>query len=161
MPEAMTSKPGPTLDQRRANHAWEAIQRILKEYPVRIVNENGKQKKVPHEQAKRYGGQAKKLPTRIMAAGLGQALAFLQAKDYAPDLLVAISDWVLIKRPKPDDKTGPPLAKEEANLKKSLIEGIVKGDSNFLRRATDEVLAYLVWLNRFAEAEGLTEGEEG
>ena len=42
-----------------------------------------------------------------------------------------------------------------------LLERIVKGNSDFLRRATDEVLAYLVWLKRFAEAEGLTdEGED-
>jgi CRISPR-associated protein Cmr5 len=40
------------------------------------------------------------------------------------------------------------------------LERIVQGNSDFLRRATDEVLAYLLWLNRFAEAEGLTEGEE-
>jgi CRISPR-associated protein Cmr5 len=148
MPEATTSKAGPTLDQRRANHAWEAIQRILKEYPVRIVNENGKQKQVPHEQAKRYGGQAKKLPTRIMAAGLGQALAFLQAKAYAPGLLAELTEWM---------QQRIPLKQEEPA---DLLERIIKGDSDFLRRATVEVLAYLLWLNRFAEAEGLTEGEE-
>ena len=39
-------------------------------------------------------------------------------------------------------------------------EAIIHGDSDFLRRATDEALAYLAWLNRFAEAEGLTEAAE-
>ncbi len=147
MPEATTSKAGRTLDQRRANHAWGMIQGVLKQYPPRLVKENGKEKRVPHEQAKRYGGQAKKLPTRIMAAGLGQALAFLKAKDYAPGLLAELSAWIGNRiPPKQDERT-------------ELLERIVKGDSDFLRRATDEALAYLVWLNRFAEAEGLTDDE--
>ena len=51
-----------TLEQRRANHAWEAIRQILQDYPP------------PSIKGKKYGGQAKKLPTRIMAAGLGQVL---------------------------------------------------------------------------------------
>ena len=55
---------------------------------------------MPHakQDPKKFGGQAKKLPIRIMAAGLGQALAFLKAKDYAPGLLAELADWVLIKR---------------------------------------------------------------
>ncbi len=129
---------GPTLDQRRAKHAWEAVKRA-------------KQKIGPHanQDPKKFGGQAKKLPTRIMAASLGQALAFLKAKDYAPGLLFELADWVLIKR---GNRTGAP---------RDLLEQIVNGDSNFLRRATDETLAYLQWLNRFAEAEGLTEDQTG
>jgi CRISPR-associated protein Cmr5 len=138
MPETMMSKASPTLDQRRASHAWDAVQRA-------------KQKQEHHQKQdpKKFGGQAKKLPTRIMAAGLGQALAFLKAKDYAPGLLAELTEWMKQRIP---PKQGEP---------SDLLERIVKGDSNFLRRATDEVLAYLVWLNRFAEAEGLTEGEEG
>lgn len=148
--------PRPTLDQRRANHAWAAIQKVLELYPPKILEG----KKVPHEQAKKYGGQAKKLPTRIMAAGLGQALAFLVAKDYAPDLLVALSDWVLEKRGKFDDKSGPPTAQLKPAYKDALLQSIVKGNASSLRWATDEVLAYLQWLNRFAEAEGLTKEED-
>ena len=41
----------------------------------------------------------------------------------------------------------------------ALLLAIIYGNSDFLRRATDEVLAYLLWLNRFAEAENLTENE--
>jgi CRISPR-associated protein Cmr5 len=137
MPEATTSKPGPTLDQRRASHAWDVVQRA-------------KQKQALHrnQDPKKFGGQAKKIPTRIMAAGLGQALAFLKAKDYAPGLLAELTEWIGMRIP---SRPGEP---------KELLERIIKGDSDFLRRATDEVLAYLLWLNRFAEAEGLTEGEE-
>jgi CRISPR-associated protein Cmr5 len=127
----------PTLDQRRANDAWEVVQRA-------------KQKQGEHQgQApKKFGGQAKKLPTRIMAAGLGQALAFLSAKKYAPGLLAELSRWMIRRVP---PKQGEPT---------DLLERIVKGDSDFLRRATDESLAYMAWLNRFAEAEGLTDGED-
>lgn len=126
-----------TLEQRRAGHAWDVIQRA-------------KQKQGHHQgqDPKKFGGQAKRLPTRIIAAGLGQALAFLKAKRYAPGLLAELTDWI--------EARIPPLQDEPRDL----LERIVKGDSDFLRRATDEVLAYLVWLNRFAEAEELTEGEE-
>ncbi len=138
----------PTLDQRRARHAWNTIQEILKKYPHQPVNG----KKVPHEKAKKFGGQARKLPTRIIASGLGQALAFLKAKDYAPDLLVELGDWVLDKRANPNSTSPKPKDHE-------LLERLVRGNSDFLRRATDEVLAYLLWLTRFSEAEKLTEGE--
>jgi CRISPR-associated protein Cmr5 len=137
MAEATASKPGPTLDQRRAAHAWDVVQRAK-------LKLGHHQKQEP----KKFGGQAKKLPTRIIAAGLGQALAFLKAKDYAPGLLSELTDWMATRIP---PKQGQP---------RDLLERIVKGDSDFLRRATEELLAYFVWLNRFAEAEGLTD-EEG
>jgi CRISPR-associated protein Cmr5 len=131
----------PSLEQRRARHAWNAVAAVKGRYRGKDV-----------EKAKRFGGQARKLPTRIIASGLGQALAFLKAKDYAPDLLVALGDWVLNQRDKPDGKKPPPGDAE-------LLRAVIEGNSDFLRRATDEVLAYLLWLNRFAEAEKLTEDE--
>jgi len=119
-----TTNSRPTLDQRRANHAWKAIQAA---------------KKLPKDKGKEYGGHAKKLPTRIMAAGLGQALAFILAKAGNPasgdqkahlkQLHDDLTDWVIKQRP---------LSANEPN---SLMNSIVKGDSDFLRRATDEVLA--------------------
>jgi CRISPR-associated protein Cmr5 len=126
-----------TPEQRRANHAWDAVQQILAK---------------PPDQAKRIGGQAKKLPTRILASGLGQALAFLRAKNHAPEVLICLGDWILDKRANPDSKKPAP-------DDRALVEAIVKGSSDFLRRATDEALAYLQWLNRFTEAEGLLEGD--
>jgi CRISPR-associated protein Cmr5 len=135
-----TQNPAAALDQRRANHAWNAVQDVLKKC------------KGDKEKAKKFGGQARKLPMRIIASGLGQALAFLKAKDYAPDLLIALGDWVLDKRSAPDSKAAPP-------RDDTLLLAVIQGHSDFLRRATDEVLAYLLWLNRFAEAEKITEGE--
>lgn len=124
-----------TLDQRRAKHAWDAIQRAK-------GGKNGK----------KYGGQAKKLPTRIMTAGLGQALAFLKAKGYAPELLQDVGHWVLEMRGNEGSKAARP--PDDA-----LITKIISSDSDFLRRVTQETLAYMQWLNRFAEAEGLTDEE--
>jgi CRISPR-associated protein Cmr5 len=126
----------PTLDQKRAQHAWQAVQRL------------------DRADGKEYAGEAKKLPMRIMAAGLGQALAFLaaKAKDKKPSLRQLLDDltaWVIRERPlsgaHPD----------------SLLGSVIFGNSDFFRRATDETLAYLQWLNRFAEAKGLTDEEGG
>ncbi|MBC7350996.1 MAG: type III-B CRISPR module-associated protein Cmr5 [Thermogutta sp.] len=120
-----------TLDQRRAEHAWQAVQAAKNNKDVDF---------------EKFHGQAKKLPVRIIASGLGQALAFLKAKNYAPKLLVALGDWVLDKRVNPDSKKPEP-------DDMALLKAVVEGDAEFLRWATDEVLAYLQWLVRFADAE--------
>jgi CRISPR-associated protein Cmr5 len=122
-----------TLGQRRANHAWKAIEQVLK---------------LKDGARKEYGTHAKKLPLRIRTAGLGPALAFLLAKaadkkDHLKRLHGDLTDWAIKGRGLP------------AKHKDNLLQSIVDGDSDFLRRATDEALAYLEWLNRFAEAEGL------
>jgi len=119
---------GKTLDQQRASHAWKTVSQAKNQMYEKFV------------------GQAKKLPVRVMASGLGQAMAFLKAKNDAPGLVAALSDWVASRLP---PRPGEP---------RDLLDRIIHGNSDFLRRATDEVLAYLQWLNRFAEAEGLTEG---
>jgi CRISPR-associated protein Cmr5 len=137
-----------TLDQRRAQHAWQAVREILRKYPP-VERQN---KTVPHPKAKDYGSQAKKLPVRIVGSGLGQALAFVRAKNRTPELLQQLGDWVLDKRMHPDSNN-------EIPSDRALLEVIINGTADTLRRATDEVLAYLQWLNRFAEAEGLTEGD--
>lgn len=124
----------PSLDQQRARHAWDAVQRAKAQSGFHATHS-----------PKKFGGQAKKLPVRIIASGLGQALAFLRAKDYAPGLLAEIDDWMEQR------------IRLQSGEPKSLLERIVRGDSDFVRRATDEVLGYLQWLNRFAEAEGLTQ----
>lgn len=134
----------PTPDQLRAKHAWEVVELIQDKFPRSNTTENGKAIQRPHPQAKKFGGAAKKLPVRIMASGLGQALAFLKAKDQAPDLLEALGDWVLEKR-----------------TQTALLEAVIHGTTESLRQQTGEVLSYLQWLNRFCEAEGLTDDVEG
>jgi CRISPR-associated protein Cmr5 len=116
-----------TLDQRRAAHAWSLIEQVR--------GEDDKAKK-------EFKVQVKKLPARIQAAGLGQALAFLEAKGYAPLLRDALAKWIkeygLVPSARGDER---------------LLHRVVHGDSHFLRFATAECLAYLQWVVRFAEAE--------
>lgn len=126
-----------TIDQRRANHAWTTVE------SARGLD-GGEQKK--------FGIQVKKLPARVVTSGLGQALAFLKAKGYAPLLLSRLGDWVLDKRQNPNSRN--PVPADDA-----LLTRVIQGDSDFMRRATDEVLAYMLWVGRFAEAAGL-KGEE-
>ena len=130
-----------TLDQRRAAHAWSAVQTVIASH----VGKCG-----PDEVAKKFAGHARQMPVRVMTAGLGQTLAFIAAKKEAPMLLSALDDWVLVKRDRLDSDAA-------ASEPKTLLERIIAGDAAFLRRATEEAQAYLLWLNRFVEAEGLTD----
>ena len=113
----------PTLDQRRASHAWQAVQQVMEQAV---------------QQRKDYKREAKKLPVRIRTAGLGQALAFVRSKKKADNLLAQLDDWVLRHRGLHSQET-------------TVLTAIVEGDSSYLRICTEEVLAYLQWLNRFAE----------
>ena len=132
MSDTMTDSQA-TLDQRRANHALERIKAVLR---------------LDGDARDDYAREAKKLPVRVMASGLGQALAFIGAKAAKRHSLKQLhgdlTDWVI----------GGRLA-SHAKDPNSLLESVIQGDADFLHWATDETLAYLVWLNRFAEANGL------
>jgi CRISPR type III-B/RAMP module-associated protein Cmr5 len=116
-----------TLDQKRAKHAWELVT---------------KAKALPGDKRKELGVELKKMPTRIIASGLGQSLAYLEAKKKAPSIVEGLSDWIAVMRP-------------PSGGGKSLKLRIINGDSDFLRWATAESLAYLQWFVRLAEAEGI------
>jgi CRISPR-associated protein Cmr5 len=117
-----------TTDQKRAAHAWKVVQQA---------------KQLPEKERKVFGTQARKLPTRILASGLGPALAFLEAKKYAPGLVEGLAEWIHLQKPaRSADET-------------RLVVRIIHGDADLLRYATTECLAYLQWLVRFAEAEDL------
>lgn len=147
------SESKPTPDQLRAKHAWAVVKAAQRLYPHPEPKTPGA-KREPHEDAKRFGGAARKLPVRIMASGLGQALAFLAAKGVKREaylrLLEFIGDWVL-NRPV-DGAPSRQLPADDAQLY-DLIE---RGTADKMREQTVETLAYLQWLNRFCEAEGLT-----
>ncbi len=126
-----------TLDQRRAQHAWKAVERADQLQP---------------KDAKDFAREAKRLPIRIKTAGLGQALAFLKAKsdkdgaDYRSQLLKELGDWLLKER----GLAPRPKGSDDRN---AVIQAIICGDATLLRRATEEALFYLQWLTRFSEAE--------
>lgn len=152
MSNAITTRP--TSDQRRAAHAWKKIESVLAKYPHSTEND----KRVAHRDAKQYGLLVKDLPTRILASGLGQALAFRWAKgkDDKPTQAVLrhLGDWVL-------DKRGNPASTKPEPEPQALLHKLIADDTDamFLRRATEEAITYLQWLKRFAEAEGLTDGD--
>lgn len=133
-----TAAAAQTLDQKRAAHAWQSVEEA---------------KKLAESDQADFRGHAKKLPMRIRAAGLGQALSFVNAKLADKDkaglklLLLTLNGWVLTERGLRGsaDPTQP----------KALIEEICTRDAAYLKRATLEVMAYLQWLNRFTEAAAL------
>ena len=131
-----------TLDQRRAAHAWAAVQQVVRK-----------------DWKKKYGGQAKKMPIRILGAGLGQAAAFVLAKSddnkkvFGQELLQDLGDWLLDKRANAASTRDRPAAD-------ALIKRIIDGNADQLRQLTDEALAWLQWLNRFAEAADITDDED-
>jgi CRISPR-associated protein Cmr5 len=116
-----------TLDQRRASHAFDIVQRV---------------KGNAEADRKQFKIHVKKLPARIITSGLGQALAFLEAKGSAPQLLTGLADWI-----------GRCGVVGEAPRDDRLLVRVIRGDSDFLRFATAECLAYLQWLVRFTDAE--------
>lgn len=130
----------PTLDQRRAQHAWQAVEHVRQ-----LLSKDAQED---------FTQEAKRLPVRIKTAGLGQALAFLNAKsksdkdggDHRSRLLKELGDWLLRKR---SLVRWPEGAKDN----NAVLRAIIAGDADLLRRATEEALLYLQWLTRFSEAE--------
>lgn len=128
-----------TWEQQRAAHAWQTITSVRQQLST--------------DKQKLFGTQTKKLPVRILTSGLGPALAFLRAKDKVPDLERALNNW--ISQCKWAQRAVSTTTKDA-----SLMQRIIESDAEFLRLATDECMAYLQWLVRFAEAEGLVDLDE-
>ncbi len=126
---------GPTLDQLRAQAAWNAVEH------VRQMKENIQQD---------YLRESRRLSVRIRTAGLGQALAFLYAKRSGDDaksrILSHLSSWLLRKRKLAKWRT-------EYTKENAVIRAVLEGDADLLRRATEEAQLYLMWITRFAQAE--------
>ncbi len=119
-----------SLEQERARVAWERVLAV---------------KGQPH--ASKYGQLARSAAADIQANGLGQTLAFWNAKGEAHYrvLFNDVSNWV----------------KSQFRFADSaLLEWITKtADTDGYRRATAEAIAFLIWLKRFAEAELPKEGD--
>jgi CRISPR-associated protein Cmr5 len=130
-----------TLQQKRAAHAWECIEKV-------------------RDQSS-YKSQVGRLPALIRSDGLGQTLAFLKAKDGKSErrgstgyieIYNNISNWIA----SPDSGIE---AKYEQG--KDLLDWLIHQDTPTYRRVTVEALAYVSWLKRFAEgAEWKDEGDE-
>ncbi|QIB27284.1 type III-B CRISPR module-associated protein Cmr5 [Caloranaerobacter azorensis] len=76
----------------------------------------------------------------IKVNGLGATLAFMKSKGNTYDIIYAqIGEWL-----KADEKN-------LIEIENELVESVISLDSPDYRMVTNEVLAFLNWLRRFAE----------
>ena len=121
-----------TLDQQRAQFAWEAVnnaKRALRDF-------------------KEYKNLAKGAPALVMGNGLMATIAFYKSrgKDHATQLMNDMMGALVLRFK--DDPTFKPIPTDF----RSAMERLQKVDSSFYMRATDETLAMLKWLRQFADA---------
>lgn len=118
-----------SLDQDRAKEAWEAVRQVKTD---RLCDESS------------YRQLARKGAADIQANGLGQTLAFWNAKKgkepHFGVLLKHVSGWTLGQ-----------LGAQHAD---GLLGWVMHtAATEEYRRATTEALSFLNWVKRFAEAE--------
>ncbi len=94
---------------------------------------------------KDYRSYVKKLPQMILSNGLGQSMAFVFSKKKEGNayafIYQQISEYL-------NSNNTIRISKDKD---KDLLEWIISLDSHNYRYATEEVLAFLNWLRRFAE----------
>ncbi|MCS7213889.1 MAG: type III-B CRISPR module-associated protein Cmr5 [Candidatus Calescibacterium sp.] len=130
------------LEKGRAEFAYRCVEQAIQNLP-----EIKKQKE--------YRSYVRKIPQMIISNGLGQTLAFVFAKKKngnAYDLIYRqLTDYLksdaVVWKKMPDDKN-------------ELIKWIISLKSYDYRHVTEEILAFLNWLKRFAEGMIETEEEE-
>jgi len=104
---------------------------------------------------KNYRSYVKKIPTMILSNGLGQTLAFIKSKSEKGNAYKLIYEQLKEYMRSPYTTTKQMQMPED---KKELIDWVISCDSEKYRYITQEILAFLNWLKRFAE--GLIEEEE-
>lgn len=130
-----------TLQQDRAASAWANIKTV-----------RGNKDHPPSEAAEKYGALVRGLPAQIQKDGLAVTLVFLWAKDeeHHRNAYRHISHWVM------QQLVGQ-------NSSQDLLDWVLDKEQKTTdyRRAANEALAYVTWLKRFAEAEGLKDDSTG
>src|SRR3989304_8979226 len=114
-------------EQERAKKAWE------------LVNE------VPANKIKEYASVVKSAPVMILTNGLGQALAFIISKSKSKEyslLYDHLNKWL----------SGNVVWTQSEDISNDLIERVINEKSQGYRMATEEALAILAWVKRFATA---------
>lgn len=130
-----------TEEQRRASSAYGCIVEIR----------DSKDKKLPAQ----YRSLVRSAASDILTNGLGQMLAFLLAKDKGEHksehwaLYCHLATW----------QRRPPGSQADQYSAFGLLPWLAQASSDEYRQTTTEVIAYLNWLKRFAEAE-LPAGEK-
>lgn len=115
-----------TLSQDRARHAYQMVAAAFEKHRTDFKEE--------------VAEPAVRIPMRIRNAGLGQAIAYLHAKQEAPDVVEALTSWLFTRGLIPDQQ------------RDQLLIQFQNGSAATLRWLTAEALAYLEWYVRFAQA---------
>jgi CRISPR-associated protein Cmr5 len=129
------------LENGRAEFAYGCVENAIQTFQ----SERKKQKE--------YKSYVKKIPSMILSNGLGQTLAFVKAKSKTGNAYDLIYKQ-LTKYMKSEHTTRISMPQNENDLAKWAISE----NPEKYRYITQEILAFLQWLKRFAE--GLIE-EEG
>ncbi len=113
----------PTMEQRRAAHAWDKARQGVQAHP------------------KEYANSAKGLPALIMNSGLMQVMAFLQGKGGRHEMLGQhLRDWLHIS------SHGTPTDFEP------FMQHLMKAEPRDFQAITTEAFAWLKWLRQMAPA---------
>lgn len=127
------------LERGRAEFAYECVEEAINTLKPKTQKE--------------YRSYIRKIPQMILSNGLGQTLAFVVSKKEngnAYDLIYT----QLTKYLKGDSTVRIRMPAEKTNL----LEWTISCDSKTYHYITQEILAFLNWLKRFAE--GMIEGEK-
>lgn len=120
------------IENGRAAFAFECVQ-------------NHVQEQKDEKKRKEYRAYVKKLPTMIQVNGLGQTLAFCYSKkDEYQVIYDQLEAWAGQQQAEIIDKY-----KREG--RKEFVEIVASMDSSDYRLISNEVLALLNWMRRFAE----------
>jgi len=133
------------LEKGRAEFAYRCVRKA-------IENFKDNQKK-----QKEYKSYTRKIPTMILSNGLGQTLAFVKAKSDKGNAYDLIYQQLTEYLKSEHNARITPEDKKELIEKNELVEWVISRESLIYRYITQEILAFLNWLKRFAE--GLIEGE--
>jgi CRISPR-associated protein Cmr5 len=121
------------IENGRAKYAFETVSRFVE---LNSTREN---------ELKEYRSYVKKLPAMIQVNGLGQTLAFCYAKgNQYKAIYDQIETWVSLKQ-------NEIINRYEQNENMEFVQIIVSMNSNDYRIISNEVLALLSWMRRFAD----------
>ncbi|MDK2972620.1 MAG: hypothetical protein PWP23_2375 [Candidatus Sumerlaeota bacterium] len=128
-----------TRDQRRAQFAWEFVEKNLDGLGP-----------------KDFAKACKNASSRIMNAGLGGALAFAISKSGEGNTEKMKYDRVAKALARHLGRTS-----EEKEKPRTYLGALIKKEAMELRADTDEAMAVLQWLARIAEGKAIESGDEG
>jgi len=111
-----------SLEQERAKHAWEFIERIDKNFD-------------------KVASLARRLPAMLLTSGLGQTVAFCLSKDEGKRVIDDVTDYL-------SKVTGI----EGITCGNDLLQKIIETDHETYLMLSQEALKYTTWLKRLVEA---------